>query len=646
MKNSYHRLQSVQPVKPASLLLQVVVFAAACTLPALAVERAAYDVGGRLTALLSDAEDVDIATNVVAILPTGKRIPLQGRRSEAHRHGDALAWSLDFELPDGGHGSLEFKSDEDASGVHYSTALSAGSSLEVDAIEFVVDLPHAALVKGRVTPDNAPAGPLALSKPASPILFRGDTTALHFAGPTGTLLIDASFDQPRTASVVDRWDNIGRSYQLRVVLVKGPVNSGAKASLTTTLRLANNPPTPPPAHLTIDTSHARYPFDGFGGNYCWDTRSPVAAYTLKNLKVGWARSEMKLLQWDKHRDMPTEEVRSDMETMRRFTRLGIPFVISIWWLPERFYTDAYEQPRSAHNRLIKPEKWDELLDLIGGYLLYAKKEYGVEPDLFSFNESNIGVYVNLTPETHLEAIKRIGAHFRKLGLKTRMLLGDATGPRDTHRFVLAAAADPEALQYVGAIAFHSWGGGTPEQYTAWGDVAEWLNLPLLVTELGVDAAAYHNRAYGSYHYGLEEARMTQELLTYARPRGTQFWQFTNDYALARTGENNTVEPTSRFFLVKHFTDLTPQHSDALATTSDQGAVLCTAFRKGEAYTVHILNTGAARAANLAGLPDGQWRVVQTTEASPYQQLPALRPDGTGLPVNLPARSLVTLTLGQ
>jgi len=331
--------------------------------------------------------------------------------------------------------------------------------------------------------------------------------------------------------------------------------------------------------------------------------------------------------------------------MRRFQQRGVPFVISVWWLPERFYTDAYEKPKSAHFRLISPDKWEELLDLIGSYLLYAKREYSVEPDLFSFNESNIGIYVGLTPETHLEAIKRIGAHFRKLGLKTQMALGDATGPRDTHKFALEAAADPEAMQYVGAVAFHSWGGGTPEQYAAWGDLAEWLNLPLLVTELGVDAAAYHSRAYDSYHYGLEEARMTQELLMYARPQGTQFWQFTNDYGLGRMADNGAVEPTPRFWLMKHFTDLTPPHSDGLGATSDQAAVLYTAFRKGDSYALHILNLGAARSAELSGLPDSQWRVVETTETAGYQQRAPVRSNGA-LQLMLPARSLVTLTTMQ
>jgi hypothetical protein len=42
-------------------------------------------------------------------------------------------------------------------------------------------------------------------------------------------------------------------------------------------------------------------------------------------------------------------------------------------------------------------------------------------------------------------------------------------------------------------------------------VAEWLGLPLLVTEMGVDASAFYTRSYDSYEYGLREARMAQEL---------------------------------------------------------------------------------------------------------------------------------------
>lgn len=619
-------------------------------LPGAAVERAAYDSNGRIIALLSDAEDLEVATSLVAVLPSAKRIPIQTRivrdgevLQGVVRKGSALAWSGSFKLPDGGKGRMEFQAEEDAAGIRYSSSVTAETPLNVDALEFVVDLPRPVFLNGRVFPEGSPAIPLTAVKPARPALYRGEPAALRCQDAAGSVTLDISFDSARSTSLVDRWDTLGRSFQIRAALQRGALTQGAAARLTATLRLANNPPAPAPVRLVLDSARPRYRFDGFGGNYCWNNLSPVSAYTLKNLKLAWARTEMKVLQWDQQRDHPGPEIRADLETMRRFQQMGVPYVISIWWLPERFYTDPYERPRMGHFRIIKPERWDELLELLSSYLLYAKREYSVEPDLFSFNESNIGVYVGLTPETHTEVIKRIGAHFRKIGLKTRMLLGDATGPRDTHKFVLEAASDAEALQFVGAVGFHSWGGGTPEQYAAWGDVAEWLNLPLLVSELGVDAAAYYTRSWDSYHYGLREARMTQELLTWARPQGTQYWQFTNDYALARTLPDGTVEPTARFWLMKHFTDLTPQKSEALSTSSDQPAVLFTAFRKAGGYTLHILNLGAAREAALEGLPDAGWQPTQTTETAHYQQKPALRSSGGRLRISLPPRSLVTLT---
>jgi hypothetical protein len=615
--------------------------------PLLGAEKAAYDSNGRIMAMISDAGDVQVTSNMVAVLPTGKRVPLLVRRNRvgATRQGSALAWSINFALPDGGSGRIDWKAEEDDSGVKYSNTVTASSALDIEAIEFTLGLSRTAFAGGRLSAGGAPVT-LANVRPAGGDVYRGKASALRFESAGGNTAVEIAFDTAADVAVVDRWDSLNRSFEVRAALLRGAVAAGATASLGATLRLKNQPPAPPaPVRLSVDASKARFHFDGFGANYCWNNQSPAAKYTLDNLKIAWGRNEMKAQQWDLQRNNPGPEIRADMEVMRRFQQMGAPYVISIWWLPERFYTDPYEKTRSTNFRLINPEKWDELLDLLGSYLLYAKREYGVEPDLFSFNEANRGVYVGLTPETHAQAIKKIGAYFQKIGLKTKMLLGDTTGMRDTHLFALDAVAlmDAGAMQYVGAVGFHTWGGGTPEEYAAWGDVAEWLKLPLLVTELGVDGAGYYTRSWDSYHYGLREAQMTQELLRYARPQGTQYWQFTQDYSLVRTGAGGAVEPTSRFWLMKHFTDLTPRASDNLAAASDEKTVLVSAFRKGSAYTVHILNLGPARAATVEGLPASQWQVTETTEAAQFQKKPAPAATGGSVSLNLPARSLVTLT---
>ena len=187
-------------------------------------------------------------------------------------------------------------------------------------------------------------------------------------------------------------------------------------------------------------------------------------------------------------------------------------------LPERFYTDAYEKPKSTHMRIVRPEQWEELLDLLGSYLVYAKQNFGVEPDLFSFNEGS-GVYVGLTPETHKEAIRRIGAHFQKIGLKTKMLLGDATGPARYAPLRAGSGLDPEAMQYVGAIGFHWWGSGYAGAVRCLGRSRRVAEPPAAGDGTGGGCGGTGRAVeYDSYQYGLREAKMTQ-LLLYARPQG-------------------------------------------------------------------------------------------------------------------------------
>ena len=289
-----------------------------------AAEKAAYDSNGRIIALLSGAEDLEVTSQVVAVLPTGKRIPLQVRRENVGaRRQSGFSWSQPFTLPDGGRGTLTLTSEE-TDGVRYSVSLAADSVLDVDAIEFVVDLPRLPFLNGSVAASGAPAVALAPVRAAGLVLFHGDTAALHFAGATPALALDAVFDHATGAAVIDRWDERGRSFQLRAVIAKGPVAGGATASLATTLTLTNRPAAPVPAHLTLDTSAARYRFDGFGGNYCWNNASPIAAYTLANLKSAWARFELKARTWDQHRDNPDDDTKADLENMRRVQQMGIP----------------------------------------------------------------------------------------------------------------------------------------------------------------------------------------------------------------------------------------------------------------------------------------------------------------------------------
>jgi O-glycosyl hydrolase len=343
------------------------------------------------------------------------------------------------------------------------------------------------------------------------------------------------------------------------------------------------------------------------------------------------------------RDKPGSRLRLEFELMRRLQDKGIPFVTSVWRLPEWLLADRGVKKPNDQQRKIDPLLWDELLESIGSYLLYARDKYGVEPDLFSFNEPEIGVRILFTPQEHRQAIRSIGAHLESLGLKTKMLLGDVSNPRGTHTYTLPAAQDPEAMRHVGAISFHSWGGASEAQYKAWADLAERLSLPLLVAEMGTDAGGWVGSSYDSYWYGIEEVRVYQELLLFAKPQGTMYWEFTADYSLVRSTSDGIV-PTGRFWLTKHFTNLTPPNSQVLGVSSDHPKVLMSGFEKDGGYTVHIANVSAAREAILTGLPPeiAQWHAVRTTEEAGFAELEPVAAESGGLRLSLPARSLLTL----
>lgn len=461
------------------------------------------------------------------------------------------------------------------------------------------------------------------------------------------------FFPPGGARLVERWEaRPGRRY-----ILEAPMRPRTDVRL-----VFSAAPESAPVNVRIDPSKVRGKLQGFGGNYCFGIESPVAAYTLENLKHAWARTEMTLAEWEpenddagssninwpafESRDTPGSNLRREFEMMQALQKKGIPYAASIWWLPEWMLADPHAKPRSEHKRRVGTGKWDELLESVGSYLLYAKKKYGAEPDLFSFNEANIGVYILFEPEEHRDAIKSFGAYFRKLGLKTKMLLADATGPDGTYTYALPAANDAEALQYCGAVAFHSWGGTTPERYRLWGEVAEWLNLPLLVAEAGVDAFAHRERRYDSYHYGLREVKQYQDLLEHARPQGIIFWEYTNDYGLAkvsRDGGQETVEPTARFHFMRHWANLTPRNSDNLATSTSNEKVRVTAFRGDSGFTVHIANLGPARQLTIEGLPAGAYRRIVTSSSDGFAERQQVMAAPQATELDLPARALITLT---
>lgn len=629
-------------------------------------ESAVLDKYGRVTALLYEGQEVGVRTTLAAPAAGWSRIVELSRPQTSWGEQGRVAYTGELSLGPGAAVRIRQVASPQSASFRIAVEAAAEADLDIDGLYYRIDIPRPEFLGGEAVPSGGQAIRLPSVKPPGRHFASAEAAGVEFTSTSRDLRVSASWDKPVRVLFQDSWERQRRFYSAWVELHRGPLAKGASVSMALTLS-ARGPVDHTPARLRLDPSIERFRFDGFGGNYCWQLESPVTRYTLENLRVAWARTELKLADWEPENDnaMPSEanwdyfasqdkpgsELRKKFLFSKQLQDRGIPQIISIWRLPKWLATDTgLRNPWGRARYRVSPAQWEELLESVGSYLLYARRRYGIEPEIFSFNEPNIGAYVLFTPEEHRDAVKSLGRHFAKLGLKTRQLLAGATGPRGTHEFGLPTANDPEALSYCAAVGFHTWGEGTPEQYAAWGDLAEWTGLPLLVTEMGVDAAAFEGRTFDSYHYAMRELKLYQELLLHARIQGALYWQYTGDYSLARVN-SDAVVPTARFWILKQLGDLTPPAAAALKSTSSHPKVLFTAFAStaggARRYALHVANLGPARRVTITGIPGdaGPLPCIRTSETEQFQELPPVQASRGVLELELPARCLTTLASG-
>ena len=372
----------------------------------------------------------------------------------------------------------------------------------------------------------------------------------------------------------------------------------------------------------LDPSKEGRPFDGFGGNFRLQNPkadSQVINYCLQNLRVAWGRVEFPWRFWQPDENVDpviaaknsslNPHVQQSMEMAARLGKMGIPVILSGWFPPQW----AISGPLNMHpvngvwGNPLDSTKMEEIYKSITDYIIYLKENYGVEIKLFSFNESDLGINIRQTPSQHDALIKGLGAYFKSHGLHTEMLLGD-NSDATTYQFIYPALNDPGSKHFIGAISFHSWRGWDLPTLKKWKAAADQLNVPLIVGEGSVDAAAWNYPAiFEEQTYIMQEIKLYIRLLSICQPLTILQWQLTADYSpLAGGGifgNDEPLRPTQRFWNFKQLAS-TPKGLFAMPVTCDRPNITVAALgdNKKRIYTIHMVNDGAAREATLTGLP--------------------------------------------
>ena len=282
------------------------------------------------------------------------------------------------------------------------------------------------------------------------------------------------------------------------------------------------------------------------------------------------------------------------------------------------------------------------------YLEFLKRDYGVEADYFSFNESDLGINVVFTPEEHRDFIKAFGQYLADRGLKTRLLLGD-NSDATTFDFILPALNDPSAHKYIGAISFHSWRGCDDETLNKWAEASRQINVPLIVGEGSTDAAAHQYPAiFNESTFALYEINLYLRLCAICQPLSILQWQLTSDYSPlwgdGIYGSKGPLHPTQRFFNLMQLA-MTPQDAFAVPVSCDKENIQTAGFVKmatGE-WAIHLVNNGASCESTISGLPvTTKEVVVYVTNRDCHAEARLVRVNDGQLTVRLPAESFITI----
>lgn len=628
--------------------------------------RADVDPTGMIWGILSDDDLLPVRARFVvagpgwkARLDPGKAVGVRSEEAEGVRR-----WS--GKLPRDDRPAFHYAQTLRESGEHIEVALRirAIRQAELDGVYLDIKVPADDFSGGSLELENAAGDVEAAELPAAGSkqkVASGKVRSLEFTAVDGRRLVFSLPDPCRVGvSAHPGW--LMPHYRLLVTLHHGDMDKGQSVETSYSFLVAGKSDRSP-ARLRLNADQERYQLWGFGGNYCFWPRGQSVDHTLEHLRPVWARTQMFLMYWEPRNDNADPErirwdafegrerrmwiLRTEMNAARKMAERGIPFIISCWRVPD--WMRVPESAAEGSRRPIAREAWPELVESICAYLIYLKQHYGAEPAMFSFNEPQLGRMPD--PQHHREFNKLLARRMADLGLETGILAGDVSRPGgDKIEYAKPLLNDPEGRQYVRALAFHSWGGASPETYRGWSELARTHNLPLLCTEVGWHALAHHSKASRTMLYALRELETYQDLLLYARPQVLLEWEYGGSYPLLLEGESG-LKPTARYWMLHQFANRTPRPAAALGTESDNRDVPFTAFRseRGDgpmAYALHIANLGADRDVTLEGLPPNLEeleascvRIPEPNRASPTR----LRPNGGTLQMRLPPLSLTTLS---
>ena len=542
--------------------------------------------------------------------------------------------------------------------------LLAERDTSVQGIFFCISLPFAEYGNGSIKSGESKPIPFKTLKPDSSGEWWSVSTAnLHVQSAQRVFNIKW---QKEVRVILKQATGInGKFLEFYIPLLSGALGTGLSLEKTFVIGVAA-PIDHRDVHMKLNTTVKGREFAGFGGNFRIQntkTDPQVIDYCLKNMRVAWGRVEMPWRFWQPEKNSDPvaiakagrldPHVQRAMEMAAKLQQLHIPVILTDWSAPDWAIIGKpvfQHQNGQPWGNPLNPDSLPEIYKSIADYIQYLQDQYAVAVRFFSFNESDLGIYVRQTGEQHDELIKGLGKYFLTRGIQTKVLLGD-NSDATTWVFIEPAMRDPEARPYMGAVSFHSWRGWDSTTLMHWRDASMKLQLPLIVGEGSIDAAAWGYPAiFLEQTYTMEEINLYIRLMGICQPLSILQWQLTSDYSPLTGGgifgREGPLEPTQRFWNLKQLAS-TPEGLSYFPVSCDRSTVTCAGLGDSHSrkYAIHIVNNGAERKVVISGIPPGvkTFRIYSTGKNRSMKEGKPVRTVNGMANFILPAGCFTTLT---
>lgn len=251
---------------------------------------------------------------------------------------------------------------------------------------------------------------------------------------------------------------------------------------------------------------------------------------------------------------------------------------------------------------------------------------------------------------HRNVIKTLGPRLRAAGLKTRLVVPDELNACVAYPIAQAIMDDPEARRYVGALAYHMYGGAVT-CLEKMADLSRVYNVPVWMTEYARESG---------YDGSFEWAKQIHDLVAHYRVSAVDYmWGFFGEWDSHQFHTEQLVQVafgpsatyaghhrTSKYYVTGQFSRFVHSGDVRIGAESDTKDVLVTAYQGSDKLVVILLNDSHAQRSIVVTSRQGQLPLsltgVRTSRSEEWTQLGSLMRAGSTFALVLPPKSVTTL----